>query len=140
MAYVFPSDEWVVAYSDAINASSEYQAAAGEWDQGPVAMVCQARPDLGIEEDVGMWLDLHKGVCREAYVVDVEKARSAPYCISGPYDRWKQVIRGRLDPITAIMQGKFRMKGNLADLVRYVEASRCLVECACDVETEFPDE
>jgi putative sterol carrier protein len=140
MKYDFPSEEWVSAYESVINASEEYRRTGANWDKGALALVCKARPDLGYDDDVGIWLDLHKGECREARFVTAEEASEAPFCITGAYERWKQVMQGRLDPLKAIMQGKFRLKGNLADVVRYVEASQTLVNCCGLVPTKFLDE
>jgi len=136
----FPSKEWVDAYKDAINGNAKYKAAASNWDKGVVSLICKAKPEYGIEEDVGIWLDLYKGVCRESVVVDAAKARTAPFCITGEYERWKQVIRKELDPVKGMMQGKLKLKGNLPTIVRFVSAAKQLVESAGLVETEFPDE
>ncbi len=140
MRYPFPSEEWVEAYKDVINSDAAYKKAGADWDKGVVALVCQKKPSLGIDEDVGIWLDLHKGVCREARRVDLTAARTAPFCIIGKYERWKQVMQGRLDPIKGIMQGKFRLYGDLAEVVKYVEASKALVACSAAVPTDYLDE
>ena len=71
---------------------------------------------------------------------DGRQVRVAPFCITGEYARWKQVIRKELDPITGMLQGKLRLKGDLPTIVRYVEASKALVESAGRVVTEFPDD
>jgi len=136
----FPSAEWVAAYKDAINGNPKYKAAAANWDKGVVALICKAKPEYGIAKDVGIWLDLYKGVCRESEMVDAQKAKSAPFCITGEYDRWKQVLKKELDPIKGMMQGKLKLKGNLPTIVRFVSASKQLVESAGLVDTEFPDE
>jgi len=136
----FPSEEWVSAYRDAINSNPRYKSAAANWDKGVVALICKAKPEYGINEDVGIWLDLYKGVCREARLVSAEEALKAPFCITGEYERWKQVIRKELDPVKGMMQGKLKLKGDLPTIVRFVKAAKELVESAGSVETEFPDE
>jgi len=138
--YRFPSEEWVAAYKDAINANPAYKVAGANWDKGVVALVCKAKPVVGIPEDIGIWLDLHKGVCREAKVVTAAEAMKAPFCITGDYERWKQVIKKELDPVKGMLQGKLRLKGDLPTIVRFVEASKALVESAGMVPTVFPDE
>ncbi|MBM4389140.1 MAG: SCP2 sterol-binding domain-containing protein [Deltaproteobacteria bacterium] len=140
MSYVFPSQEWVAAYKDTINANPDYKVTGATWDKGVVALVCKALPEIGIKEDMGIWLDLHKGVCREASLVSAAEAMKAPFCITGEYARWKQVMKKELDPIKGMMQGKLRLKGDLPTIVRYVDASKTLVECAGMVATKFPDE
>ena len=140
MKYIFPSEEWIGAYQEIINSSASYKKAASDWRLGAVSMVCKARPDLDIDEDVGIVLDLHEGHCRSAEICTADEAQEAPYCITATYERWKQIILGRLEPIQGIMQGKLRLQGNLADVVKYVEASQVLVSCASQVPTDFVDE
>lgn len=136
----FPSPEWVSAYKDAINGNPAYKAGGANWDKGVVALLCKAKPEVGIPEDVGIWLDLHKGECRDAKIVTAAEALGAPFCITGEYPRWKQVIRKELDPITGMMRGALRLKGDLPTIVRFVAASKALVQSAGMVQTEFPDD
>jgi putative sterol carrier protein len=138
--YRFPSTEWVEKYKDAINSNPAYKVAGANWDKGVVALICKAKPEVGLNQDVGIWLDLHKGVCRDAKVVTADEAKKAPFCITGEYERWKQVIRKELSPITGMLQGKLKLKGDLPTIVRFVDASKALVESAGMVPTVFPDE
>ena len=140
MAHVFPSEGWIKAYKEAIDTIEAYKAAGKTWTHGVVVLVCNADPSIGLDEDVGIWLDLHMGTCREALLVDKAKAYTAPFCIAGEYGRWKQVIHKKLDPIKGMMQGKLKLKGNLPIIVRHVRASQELVECATKVDTKFLDE
>jgi putative sterol carrier protein len=139
MAQLFPSEEWVKAYQAAIR-SSDYSETGKTWTRGVVALVCKAEPAVGLKDDVGIWLDLHEGQCRDARLVPAEEARQAPFVVTGEYARWKQVIQGKLDPIKGMMQGKLRLKGDLPTIVRYVKASKTLVASAAKVETSFLDE
>lgn len=139
MAYVFPSEEWVKAYWEAIR-QSDYSETGKTWNKGAVALVCKAEPAIGLKEDVGIWLDLHEGQCRSAQIVPPAEAQTAPFVVTGEYARWKQVIEGKLDPIKGMMQGKLRLKGDLPTIVRYVKASKTLVASAANVATTFLDE
>ena len=65
----FPSTAWVDAYGVAINASEAYRTASTEWTHGSVALVLPAQPNIGVPEDVGIWLDLDRGSCRAAKLV-----------------------------------------------------------------------
>ena len=140
MGFKFPSDEWVEAFGKAINDSEEYKVAGKPWTYGVTALVVNAQPDLGLDEDYGIWLDLHEGVCREAVPCDTEKAQTAPFCIFGDYARWKQVIHKELEPVKGMMQGKLKLKGNLQIIVRNVKAAQALVNCSTRVPTDFMDE
>src|SRR5256886_3250677 len=93
VSIAFPSPEWVSAYGVAINASDAYRAASLEWTHGPVALVVNRQPEIGIGDPVGIWLDLDRGTCRQAKVVSEGEADQAPFVISGDYQHWKRVIR-----------------------------------------------
>src|SRR5438045_2364689 len=99
IAHRFPSEEWARAFKDAVNASAPYRAAAATWTYGPVALVVRADPAIGLADDVGLWLDLEKGACKDARVVASAEAAKAPFCITGEYARWKSVLKKELDPI-----------------------------------------
>jgi len=130
----------VRAYGAAINASAGYRAASTEWTHGPVALVVNGQPEIGILEPVGIWLDLDRGVCRGASVVSQGEAEQAPFVICGDYARWKEVIRKQLGPIAGIMQRKLTLKGSLAIVVRFVKSAEELVQAATLVPTRFLDE
>jgi putative sterol carrier protein len=136
----FPSPEWAQEFKKALDASAGYRDAGKDWTHGPVALVVKSDPGLGIGEDVGLWLDLERGVCRDVKIVTRAEAEKAPFCILGEYSRWKSVIRKELDPIKAMMQKKLELKGQMTLIVKYVNASKELVECATRVPTKFLDE
>ena len=137
---VWPSEEWMTEYRELINQSPEYRDAASDWE-GVVVYHFQAEPDKGLAEDVYGWFDLWHGECREAKQVTAEEAVSAAYVVSAPYSRWKQVITKELEPMKAIMQGRLKMKGDLAKAVRYTKASLVLQDIATRIpDTEFLDE
>ncbi len=137
----FPSEEWTEAYKNAINSSRAYRKAGKHWTFGAVAMVVQSDPSLGIEQDTGMILDVHEGECRGArFVEGIGSPEDAAFVIVGSYQRWKEVIEGRLDLIKGMMEGKLKLtKGHLPTLIRCVESSRQLVMSASQVPTKFLD-
>lgn len=140
MTHPFPSEEWVSAYGEAVNASASYRDAGAKWTHGPVCLVVKAEEAINLPADTGVWLDLHQGVCRAARVVGAETAQQAPFVITAEYARWKQVIRKELDPIKGMMQGKLKLRGSLPIIVRFVRAANELVNCATRVPTRFLDE
>jgi putative sterol carrier protein len=137
----FPSAEWCVAYRDAINANAGYKAAAKDWTHGAVAMVVTAEPTIGIAEDMAMLLDVHQGTCRECRLVSRQEADGAAFVIVANYARWKEVIRKQLDPTKGMMQNRLKLtKGHMPTMVKFVTASKELVESTSRVPTQFVDE
>lgn len=141
MAHEFPSEAWTAAFKDAVNANEDYRKHGKPWTFGAVAMVVSKDPELGLDDDMGMILDVHEGECRGAqYVKGLAAVDEAPFVIVAPYARWKQVIDGELDPIKAMMEGKLKMtKGSLPTMLRFVESSKALVVSAAKVPTRFRD-
>src|SRR3972149_3557839 len=109
MVLTFPSVEWMEEYKKQINSSEGYKKAGATWTAGVVALVISAKPEIGINEDFGMWLDLHQGVCREAKKVGLEEAQKAPFCIIGDCTRWNHVRGKGLEPVKGMMQGKLKL-------------------------------
>jgi len=140
MSLSFPSAEWAAELQRQLDGSAAYAAAAATWTYGPVALVVRAAPALGLTEPVGVHLDVERGRCREVRVVDLAQAERAPFCILGAYDRWKALLKREVDPMKALLQGKLELKGQMTVIVRYVGASKALVECAARVPTRFLDD
>jgi putative sterol carrier protein len=135
----FPSEAWVHAYRDAINSNPEYAKAGKDWTHGVVALVVKAEPSLGIPEDLAMWLDVHEGRCRDCKLLPAREAEAeAPFVVVASYAQWKQVIQKEIDPTKALMQGKLKLtKGHMPTMVKYVNASKQLVESTTRVPTKF---
>ncbi|HWC71856.1 MAG TPA: SCP2 sterol-binding domain-containing protein [Actinomycetota bacterium] len=137
--YEFPREDWFGALADAINASEAYRAAASDWE-GDIAFLIEADPERGVPTDVWGYLDLWHGACRSARLTSPEAGADAEFAISAAYRRWKDVVRGELDPVRAMMQGKLRVRGDLPKILRYVQAAQELVVICGTVPTTFPDE
>lgn len=142
MSIEFPSVEWVAAYKDAINANPDYAKAGKDWTHGVVAMVVKAEPSIGMTEDLAMWLDVHEGKCRDCKLMPAREAEEkAPFVVLASYAQWKQVIKKEIDPTKALMQGKLKLtKGHMPTMVKYVNASKQLVESTTRVPTKFKGE
>ena len=135
----FATAAWFEAFVDLINGSAAYREAAATWE-GDIAFLIEAEPDRGVPRDVWGVLDLWHGECRSGGVVAPERGREAAYVIRAPYSRWKEVVRGELDPIKGMMQGKLKVQGDLPTIVREVRSASELVELTQRIPTEFPDE
>ena len=137
MSYPFLSEEWVEAFAHAINRSESYREHAATWEHGPVALVVNAAPELGWEEARGIWLDLHRGRCRQARIVPKAGAEKAPFVIYGDYGQWRGLVEGKFDLLPALMRGRLKLKGDLKVIVKYIKAAKALIAAAQEVPTVF---
>ena len=135
----FPTDQWFQDFIVRINGSAAYRKAAESWE-GDISFLIEAEPDKRMPHDVWGYLDLWHGECRGGGVVPPERGDAAAYVIRAPYSRWKDVLRGDLDPIRGMVQGKLQVRGDLPTIIRYVNAANELVHLTGEVDTVFPDE
>jgi putative sterol carrier protein len=132
------SPEWVEAYKKEVQGSPSYKKAAAAWE-GDMTLVVQA-DGSALAQDCYIYMDLWHGEARDIRLVGAEEGAKAKFVITGGYERWKQVVKGELEPIKGMMQGKLKLRGNLAYVVRFVAAAKELVSCTAKVPTRYLDE
>jgi putative sterol carrier protein len=137
--FVMGTPEWVAQYEELIQNDAEYKEAAKDWE-GSVVIKILAKPDIGLDKDLYMFMDLWHGDCRFVKIVPADVGESADYVITGEYERWRSVMAKELDTIKGMMQGKLKLKGDLPTIVRAVKASARLVDLSASTECKFPDE
>lgn len=130
---------WADAVRAAINTSESYRRAGAHWN-APVALVLEAAPHLGFPRDVALLLRLEAGRCVHARVLPASEA-NADFVLRAPYATWKALVRGQLEPMSALLRGRVQLvHGSLPRLIVHARAARALVRCAARVDMVFPDE
>jgi putative sterol carrier protein len=135
--HTFPSESWVEAYADALNASAEYRDAASTWTHGAIALAVKPAPELLLGDGFSVLLDVDSGRCRSARSVTLEEAAVAPFCITASYARWREVLSNRLDPIAGMVTRRLELRGSLLTMMRYVRSAKAMVRCATLVPSRF---
>lgn len=137
---VFPSEEWLAACREAINADEALTRAGRTW-VGGIALHCMPEPGSRIGRELYGLLDLRHGLCHDARAVNPSEAHDADYLISAPYFTWKRIVSGELDPIFALTMRAVHVRGNLWRALRHAHAIRLLAKTVGRVPgTEFIDE
>jgi len=135
MALPFPSDVWVKALMEDLNASQAYADAAKNWE-GDFFFIIE--PAGTMTTPVTLYMDLYHGKCREAYAVAEEDHLDPVFRLKGPAPTWKKVMTKKLDPMQALMTGQLKLTGNMAMVMRNVRAAKELVESCTRVPTDYP--
>lgn len=130
--------EWAAAFLHAIEHDAAYAQAAAKWIW-PIALVLEATPEHGHPEAVAVELALDRGRCHGAEIRAPETV-TAPFVLTAPWDTWKSVVRGDMDPLAAVVRGQIKVQGPLATLMLQAKAAVALLECARAVPTRFPDD
>lgn len=131
------SDEWAQACAARLNDMEGYRTAAATWEAIIVLTMTEIGPGLAERR---VWLELSQGSCRAARAGALEDEDGARYVLSASAETWRKVLSGGLPPLMAIMTGRLRLaKGNLMELVPYVNAAKELVAAASLVPALFPE-
>lgn len=132
----FFSEPWLQAWQDEIASSDAYRQAAATWEG---TLIFRLRSEAASPmPHSAVFLDLWHGTCREARFSNSDD--EADYIMEAALPVWKSLLSGQAQPIMALMTGKLKLvRGSLAALTPYVQASQELVAAAGRVPTQFPD-
>ena len=127
---------WAEAWGAALNQSEDYRKAGKSWE-GAIVLEALADASRGLASTAAVFLDLHRGACREARLATDADLRTANYVLSGPLAVWLTVLDGEIAPTMALLRGKLKLKrGSLAGLLPHVQAATALVRVAQTVVTD----
>ncbi|HYA58537.1 MAG TPA: SCP2 sterol-binding domain-containing protein [Thermoplasmata archaeon] len=126
----FPSAEWATEFRTRLNANAAYHEAAKAWVGDILLLVRPTDPNAPAP---GVLLALAHGECSAATYYPDAKAVAAEFVYEGTPENWQRLIRKETDPVKAIMDGTFKVKGNLAKMMRFTRAAKELVETAGQV-------
>ncbi len=129
-----PSQEWDAAFEAALNENADYASAAAAWEGDILLLVLGTSP---AEISPGIRLDLFHGKCRGATYFPDARAVATEFVYQGPRESWAKLFRGEIDPVKAILDGTFQIKGNLAKAMRFTRAAKELVETAARIPVEI---
>lgn len=136
MAIKFGTEEWVKAARAELNKSQAYKDAAKRWE-GDMYFIVE--PEGGLKETLVTYFDLWHGECRAASVVANESAKTPAYRFWAPLSVWRSILEKKIDPVQAMMTGKLKLKGDMAQIMKMPRAASELVECVTHIKTEFPE-
>lgn len=117
----------------ALNANAAYAEAARAWE-GDILFLVSA--DDQAPHGEGIHLDLSQGRCRAATFIADASSVSSEFVVEARRSEWARLFVHELDPIKAILDRTFRVRGNLAKLMRFTKAAKELVETAAAVPTD----
>ncbi len=137
----FGSPEWAKAYCKAINDNENYSEAAGPigfppdgWEGNFLFII---EPEGNLDHEIRMFVGLYHGECTGARILEQGEESDAEFIYSGPYDAWVQILKKELDPIRALLAGKFKLQGDMAKVLKAVRAAQELVNSSTMIDTEF---
>ncbi len=129
----FPSAEWAALFQKALNDNTAYAQAAAAWEGD---LMFEVLPDAQAAKGPGIYLDLFHGQCRESRFVSDPATLNPEFVFRATRENWQRLMRHELDPVKAFLGGTIRMSGNPAKIMRFIGATKELVETAASVPTD----
>jgi len=131
----FPSAEWLDGLEEKLNSDEKYAQVAKKWE-GDLLFIIE--PEGNLEEQLTFHLDLWHGACRSVdYDPDPEKYPEPTFKLTAKYNHITAILMGNLDPMTAMMTNKLKVKGNLGYMMRNVPTVLDFVRCAREVTSDI---
>lgn len=130
------SDQWAEEWKEQLNANTNYREAAKDWEWTLSLVMTNEQGD-----EVCLFLDLWHGECKEISKCHDQVKKQADYVITGKEKHWKEIFNKKTEPMTALMQGKLKVKkGSLIALSGYTAAAKELLKSAIAIPSHFPGE
>jgi len=134
MAVKFPSEEWIKELCKRLNVSEAYAQAAATWEGDIIFVVL---PDENHAGTAYLYINLQHGKASDAKELKSPDEQKALFTTSAPFNTWRKVLEGRLNPIQGIFSGKLKLVGSLPQLQRTPKATFELVRVASEIVTDF---
>lgn len=135
MSAKFPSAEWLQGLMDKLNSDEKYAGIAKEWEGDLLFFI---EPEGNLQEQLTFYLDLWHGTCRSVeFDPPEEKYSDAVFVLRAVYKNITAILTGKLDPMTAMLTNKLKVRGNLGYMMRNVPTVLDFVRCAREVTSEI---
>src|SRR5512138_1442352 len=135
MAAIFPSEEWLQGLEEKLNTDSRYSEIAKNWEGDLLFFV---EPEGNLKERLTFYLDLWHGICRKVEYKPAPDVHPSPtFTLTASYKDITSILTGKLNPMTAMMTSKLKVKGSMGYMMRNVPTVLDFVRCAQEVTTEI---
>ena len=135
MPALFPSEEWLNGLEAKINTDERYARIAKNWE-GDLLFFIEA--DGGLKERLTFYLDLWHGTCRKAeYNPQPDSHPNPAFTLTAPYSNITAILSGQINPITAMMTGKLKVRGSMSYMLRNIPTVLDFLRLAQDVTKEI---
>jgi len=135
MAAIFPSEEWLHGLEKKLNSDDRYSQIAKNWEGDLLFFI---EPEGNLKERLTFYIDLWHGQCRKVeYKPAPESYPSPAFTLTASYKDITAILTGALNPMTAMMTSRLRVKGSMGYMMRNVPTVLDFVRVAREVTTEI---
>lgn len=135
MTAVFPSEEWLKGLESKLNSDEKYANIAKKWEGDLFFFI---EPEGNLKEPLTFYLDLWHGACRKVEYQPAPESHPKPaFTLTASYNDIAAILSGKLNPMTAMMTSKLKVKGSMGYMMRNVPTVLDFVRVAQEVTTEI---
>ncbi len=124
------TDEWAFALKDATNNHPTFKQEAAMWKHGPVGFTVRYNDED--REDVSLYIDMDRGVCRSTMLLSAADAfRACDYIVEANVQTWVKIFNQEQTLRIAFMTGKLKLtKGSIYKTIGIDKASVSFIKAA----------
>jgi putative sterol carrier protein len=158
---MFLTKAWMEEYRKMLNQSKEYKEAGKGWGVGwngdfifqieniPIDKIPLKELPTAVANDLKEYvvkgtiynlIRLENGECKDARPIKDPKEVQVGFVYKGPYENWKKMVKGEVDPIRALLARQFFLEGDMAKVMKYTKAANLMSKTSASIKSEFPDE
>lgn len=135
MTNIFPSAEWLGDLEAKLNTDGQYAEIAKNWEGD---LFFYIEPEGNLKEPLTFYLDLWHGKCRKVvYKPQPESFPNPVFTLTAAYNNIAAILTGKMNPMTAMMTSKLKVKGSMGYMMRNVPTVLDFVRVAQEVTKEI---
>lgn len=135
---LYPSQEWCDEWKNALNNDSAVAETGKNWGVGFNGnWVFQIEPGAGLDNVTYVYLETEAGKCSDAHILDDPSEKDPGFFVIGSYADFKSVVKGEKDFIEGVVKGIFKLKGDMAKIMRNAKFIRAVANSISSFENEY---
>ena len=135
MAALFPSEAWLAGLEQRLNSDARYHEIARNWEGD---LFFYIEPQGNLKEQLTFYLDLWHGTCRKiVYKPSPDSYPTPTFTLTAAYNDITLILSGKLNPMTAMMTSKLKVKGSMGYMMRNVPTILDFVRVAQEATTDI---
>lgn len=135
---LYPSQEWCDEWKAAMNNDPAVARTGKSWGVDFNGnWLFEVTPGSGLENTVYIYLETAAGKCNDARMVDDPSMVDPGFYVTASYADFKPVVKGEKDFLVGVVKGSFKLKGNMAKIMRNARHIRAVAKSISAFESDY---
>ena len=135
---LYPSQEWCDEWKNALNNDPAIEKTGKKWGVDFNGnFLFKVQPGDGLDEIAYVYLETAAGKCSESRMLKDPSEANLGFDVTGSYADFKAVVKGDKDFIEGVVRGIFKLKGDMAKIMRYATFIRAVANSISSFENEY---